>query len=87
MKECFSCNKDLERALLYNIEVDYCPQCQGVWFDEDELRQAKDKKDENLKWLDVDLGLMKRSLEYLEETNFVPLIVFLFMRLNMVIPE
>ncbi len=55
MKECFSCNKDLERALLYNIEVDYCPQCQGVWFDEDELRQAKDKKDENLKWLDVDL--------------------------------
>ncbi len=55
MKECFKCKKELERALLYNIEIDYCPQCQGMWFDEDELRQAKDKKDENLKWLDVDL--------------------------------
>jgi len=55
MKECFSCHKGLERALLYNMEVDYCPQCGGIWFDEDELRLAKDMKDENLKWLDVDL--------------------------------
>ena len=55
MKECFSCHKGLERALLYNMEVDYCPQCGGIWFDEGELRLAKDIKDENLKWLDVDL--------------------------------
>ena len=37
------------------MEVDYCPQCGGIWFDADELRLAKDMKDENLKWLDVDL--------------------------------
>ena len=55
IKECFLCKVKLERALLYNVEIDYCPKCSGIWFDEDELRQAKDQKDENLKWLDVDL--------------------------------
>ncbi len=55
MKECFLCHKDLEKALLYNIEVDYCPDCHGIWIEEDELRLAKDRKDENLKWLDIDL--------------------------------
>ena len=37
------------------VEVDYCPVCLGTWFDEDELRQAKDSKDKNLNWLDIDL--------------------------------
>ncbi len=55
MKECFSCKKETERALLYNVEVDYCPKCLGMWFEEDELRLAKDMKDENLKWIDIDL--------------------------------
>lgn len=55
MKQCFSCKQNLERALLYNVEVDYCPKCFGLWFDKDELRLAKDKADENIKWLDIDL--------------------------------
>ncbi len=45
----------LKDILLYNINIDYCPKCLGVWFDRDELRQAKDEKDENLDWLDIDL--------------------------------
>ncbi len=55
MIECFSCKEELEKALFYGVEVDHCPKCMGLWFDEDELRLAKDKKDEDLKWLDVDL--------------------------------
>lgn len=55
MADCFHCKEELEKALFYNVEVDYCPKCLGLWFEEDELRQAKDKKDENLKWLDFDL--------------------------------
>lgn len=45
----------LERALVAETEVDYCPKCLGLWFEEDELRQAKDVKDRNLRWLDIDL--------------------------------
>lgn len=42
-------------------EIDYrgitlheCPQCRGRWFDRGELTKAKDKTDEDLRWLDFD---------------------------------
>ncbi len=63
MKKCYPCNKELDKATLYDIEVDYCPTCLGTWFEEDELRLAKDKKDDNLKWLDFDLWKDKRKFK------------------------
>lgn len=53
--ECPNDGEQLERVLFHNVEVDYCPRCLGVWFDKDELRFAKDDKDKDLNWLDVDL--------------------------------
>jgi len=53
--KCPRCQKKLDKAIFYNTEMDYCPQCLGLFFEEDELRQAKDEKDKNLKWLDIDL--------------------------------
>ena len=41
--------------MIYDTEADYCPDCLGIWFEEDELRLAKDVKDRNLRWLDIDL--------------------------------
>jgi hypothetical protein len=49
-----NCGK-LEKILFHNVEVDYCPKCLGIWFDQDELRWAKDEKDKQLNWVDVDL--------------------------------
>jgi len=46
---------DLLSSILHNVEVDYCPKCLGLWFDQEELRLAKDKKDKDLEWLDIDL--------------------------------
>ena len=54
-KECPKCRVSLKGAVIANVEVDYCPKCLGLWFDEDELRWAKDQKDKNLQWLDIDL--------------------------------
>jgi Zn-finger nucleic acid-binding protein len=54
-KQCPKCKIFLSSEIFHNTEVDYCPQCLGLWFDEDELRQAKDEKDKSLKWLDIDL--------------------------------
>lgn len=48
-------NINMEKVLFFNTEVDYCPRCLGLWFEEDELRQAKDEKDKDLNWLDIDL--------------------------------
>jgi Zn-finger nucleic acid-binding protein len=52
---CPICKKELDKAIFYGVEVDFCPTCLGLWFEEDELRLAKDEKDKDLKWLDIDL--------------------------------
>lgn len=53
---CPNCQKiQLNRAIFNKTEVDYCIQCLGIWFEQDELRQAKDEKDKELNWLDIDL--------------------------------
>jgi len=52
---CPNDNEQLEKVLFHLVEVDYCPKCLGIWFDKDELRRAKDARDEQLNWLDVDL--------------------------------
>jgi Zn-finger nucleic acid-binding protein len=72
MKKCFSCDRDLDRANLYDIEVDYCPQCLGTWFEKDELRLAKDRKDEDLNWLDIDLWKNKRSFKISRGSKLCP---------------
>lgn len=53
--KCPNDNEQLEIALFHDVEVSYCPKCLGIWFDKDELRLAKDDKDNQLNWLDVDL--------------------------------
>jgi len=60
---CPICKKELKNIILYNTAVDYCPDCLGIWFDKDELRQAKDEKDKNLDWLDVDLWKNVKELK------------------------
>lgn len=45
----------LEKSLFNNVEVDYCPHCLGLWFEEDELQLAKDAKDKTIRWFDIDL--------------------------------
>ena len=55
MNNCPLCKIPLDQALLSNVGVDYCSRCYGLWFEEDELQEAKDQKDENLRWFDIDL--------------------------------
>ncbi len=45
----------MQKMLFHHVEVDYCPECLGIWFDRDELRLAKDDKDKQLNWLDFDI--------------------------------
>ena len=52
---CASCKIELEKAIFHKVEIDYCPKCLGIFFEEEELRWAKDTADKNLNWVDVDL--------------------------------
>ncbi|MDD5750423.1 MAG: zf-TFIIB domain-containing protein [Candidatus Pacebacteria bacterium] len=61
---CPNCeNEKLKQAVFNNIGADYCPRCLGLWFEEDELRAAKDEKDKDFNWLDIDLWSDKTKFQ------------------------
>jgi Zn-finger nucleic acid-binding protein len=61
--DCPNKHGKMEKVLFHLVEVDYCPECLGIWFDKDELRRAKDARDKQLNWLDVDLWRDKLKFE------------------------
>jgi hypothetical protein len=69
---CPNDNEQLEKVLFHNVEVDYCPLCLGMWFDEDELRLAKDNKDKSLNWVDVDLWRDRGRFETFRINKYCP---------------
>lgn len=54
-RKCPICKINLLSSIFYNTEIDYCERCLGLWFDENELIWAKNQKNKDLKWLDIDL--------------------------------
>jgi len=69
---CPLCKKTLDKAIFYGVEVDYCPKCRGLWFEKDELRLAKDDRDENLAWLDINLWKDKTKFQISREQKLCP---------------
>ena len=51
---CPDCRSGLEQVDFRGIKIQECSQCQGRWFDRDELTKAKDMTDDDLRWLDFD---------------------------------
>ena len=46
---------ELKPKVVGPVELDECVKCRGVWFDKDELRQAKDITDSDLNWMDFEI--------------------------------
>jgi hypothetical protein len=53
--KCPDCSSTLRETDFHGVRIDECPQCRGRWFDRDELRVARDRTDDDLRWLDFDL--------------------------------
>ena len=53
--ECPIDGTTLETHTVHSINIEECVQCRGLWFEEGELRKAKDESDPDLNWLDFDL--------------------------------
>ena len=53
--KCPCCNTDLKRKMIKDVEVDECNKCKGIWFEDDELRKAKDSTDSDLNWMDFEI--------------------------------
>ena len=53
--ECPNCKNELKKLIYKDIKLDQCLYCGGIWFDGGELRNAKDKDEEFIRWLNTDL--------------------------------
>ncbi len=65
-------NQKLEKIVFFKNEIDYCPTCLGLWFDSDELRRAKDDRDKDLNWLDIDIWSDKDKFKILLSPKSCP---------------
>lgn len=70
--QCPNKHNHLEKVLFHNVEVDYCPECLGIWFEKNELRWAKDDKDEQLNWLDFDIWRDKGRFQLSKSDRHCP---------------
>jgi len=69
---CPRCKKSLSSSIIANVEINYCPDCLGFWFELEELKWAKDEKDESLNWLDIDLWKHKEKFKISYGKSFCP---------------
>lgn len=53
--QCPKCDRPMEIQAIDNADIDVCSTCKGVWFDHDELRQAKDQLEPDLNWMDFEI--------------------------------
>jgi Zn-finger nucleic acid-binding protein len=61
--ECPVDRTRLETHTIHAVEIEECPQCFGLWFDEGELNKAKDNVEIDLNWLDFDLWSDQGTLD------------------------
>lgn len=55
MNKCPGCDVELVKRVHGNVDLDECPQCGGIWFEREDLEQAKNASDEDLNWLDFEV--------------------------------
>ncbi|MBI2054226.1 MAG: zf-TFIIB domain-containing protein [Candidatus Staskawiczbacteria bacterium] len=70
--DCPNNHGKLEKILFHSVEVDYCKDCLGIWFDKNELTEAKNEKDSQINWLDIDLWRDKSKFEISTSHKFCP---------------
>ena len=70
--QCPCCNSELKRKSTKNIEIDECPECKGIWFEDDELRKAKDVADSDLNWMDFEIWKHKNEFKIKESPRSCP---------------
>jgi len=70
---CPDCEGTLKTIDCKGIKIDECSSCKGHWFDRGELRLAKDKEDDDIRWLDFDpFGKDANSLSVESEGKACP---------------
>jgi len=70
--QCPKCSNEMRRSTIKQVEVEECAACNGIWFDDDELRRAKDQTDPDLRWMDFELWKRKDRFQASEKQAKCP---------------
>lgn len=54
----------MQKVLFHDVEVEYCPDCLGIWLESKELAHAKNDEDKQLNWLDFDIWRDKGKFKF-----------------------
>src|SRR5262245_46606480 len=55
MRACPVCQLAMNTVVLGSVQIDECSMGHGAWFEDQELRLAKDEADPDLAWMDFEL--------------------------------
>ena len=55
MRTCSRCNQQMGKTRVASVDIDECPKCKGLWFEDGEFRLAKDQTDRDLGWMDFEI--------------------------------
>lgn len=69
---CPRCTVPMNSLTAGDIEVDECPQCKGVWFDQGEFRQVKDLAEPDLNWYDFEIWKHQDRFKLVPNPLFCP---------------
>ena len=53
--KCPGCDNNLTEKSVGDVQVDECGQCKGIWFEDGELREAKDIAEPDTNWMDFEI--------------------------------
>lgn len=70
--KCPKCHVDLNSAELLGVKIDKCPSCGGSFFDRNELRQARNRADSDLAWMEFNLWKETDSFHVTKESIQCP---------------
>lgn len=57
--QCTMCREPMNTLKIGDVQIDECPLCKGIWFDQGELEEAKDDVDPDLRFLDFEIWSRK----------------------------
>ncbi len=60
--KCPNCSVSLVMTERSGIEIDYCPECRGVWLDRGELDKIIERSSQNLKNIQTDSYVQRQVI-------------------------
>jgi len=69
---CPKCSDQMEIQMIEDVEIDLCKKCSGIWFDQDELRKAKDQTEPDLNWMDFEIWKNENKFQFSQKPLVCP---------------